>query len=133
MPSLCVFYQYDEGDRHNATPHLVKLVSPLDSSRFLFSSLTSLRVVFDDDGGWPCPWALVQSCLSIVMLLLAASPDSFSSLRRLHFDDSGSVKKADRNGLQLPFWLLARLPALTHCRMDLTMVDTTSCSARSTA
>ena len=90
------------------TPSLQQLHSPLDSSRCLFSRLSSLRV---DCCHWRCPEAC---CLLSLLQLLAEQSQSFSSLRRLHIAVLNTMVAAG----ELPFSSLAGLQALTHFRLD---------------
>ena len=127
VPSVDIVYQLEQGDdpQHAMLP-LQELRSPVDASRFLFSSLTSLHVSFDHSGG-ECPSQLGQSSLLSVLQLLEADAASFSSLRRLGIGDySGMVSGLE---FELPFSSLTRLPALTHCRIHLWTVSATSCSS----
>ena len=117
VPSVDIVYQLEQGDdpQHAMLP-LQELRSPVDASRFLFSSLTSLHVSFDHSGG-ECPTQLGQSSLLSLMQLLEADAASFSSLRRFGIDDySGMVSGVE---FELPFSSLTRLPALTHCHIEL--------------
>ena len=59
------------------------------------------------------------------MQLLAASPKSFSSLRRLHIDDRD---ESIEDGLELTFVPLAQLPALSDCRFSLRSLKPSSSS-----
>jgi hypothetical protein len=126
--SLCIVYLYEQGDEslENAMLPLHRLRSSLDISRFLFSSLSSLHVVFED-GELPCPQQLTENCVLSVLLLLAANSDSFSSLRRFHIVDERSLSFGGK--VELPFWSLARLPELAHCRFKLSLHCQLSCSS----
>ena len=135
VQSLSIVYRYEEGDDglQNAMP-LHELRSPHDASRFLFSSLTSLHVAFDCSQ-LACPQPVIESCLLSVLLLLAGSPDSFFSLRSLHIDGRDYVVAGDIDlalcaaDVNLPFWSLARLPQLTHCRVELSLAAPLLCSS----
>ena len=102
---------------------------PVDASRFLFSSLSSLHVRFEERRRTtPCPTPVRQSCLLALLLLLAANPDSFSSLRRLHIEEQCSARLEETQAVQLPVFSLARLRALTHCRIWLATSSALLCS-----
>jgi hypothetical protein len=101
-PSLTIVYMREERTRSLNMPTLRKLRSPLDASRFLFSSLSSLHVVFEQSAGEPCTLTLVQHVLVSLLRLLAAYPESTASLRRLHIDDTGSGVMM-KTEFELPF------------------------------
>ena len=130
VPSLSLLYQLVEADNtglHMALLPLQRLRSPLDASRFLFSSLKSLRVVFEDCVGSSCPPFFKQACLQDVMKLLAAEAASFSSLRRLHIHIDDMYLIAEHSRFRVHFSSLRRLSALTHLRLHATMPCPKSC------
>ena len=106
---------------------LHELRSPLDASRFLFSSVASLYVALEErvDQRELLP-SRAQSCLLNVLLLLAANPDSFSSLRRLHIRRSKRADYGRRSSCPSRRWLGCRL---THLRIDLLRLSTLSCKS----
>ena len=134
IPSLSIRYQYEEGECNKpiALLPLHALRCPLDASRFLFSSLSSLHVsIGEKEPSAPCPTPASQSFLLSLLLLLADSPDSFSSLRCLHIEEQcyAPLEEAVTNAVKLPCSSLARLPALTHCRIRLERSSALSCSS----
>ena len=115
-----------EAGEQYATLPLQELRHRVDASRFLFSSLSSLHFEF----GW-CQSVIDgrpqgRSCLLSILQLLTADASCFSSLRRLGIDDTGWL---DGEELELSFMPLARLTALTHCRVCLTGVSAPTCSS----
>jgi hypothetical protein len=92
VPSLTIVYRREEREVgwEMARLQVHELRGPLDASRFLISSLSSLHVVFEQSGGVPYPPGLEQSCL-LSLLLLAAYPESTSCLRNLRIDDTEGV------------------------------------------
>ena len=127
VSSLSIVYRHKGGEAgvQNATPRLQALRCPSDASRSLFSSLSSLRAVFKCDGK-ACPAPVGQGCLLQLLQLLAADAASLSSLRRLDIEDHGL---ATREEFELPFSSLQRLLGLTHCRLLMQTVSTSSCSS----
>ena len=72
VPSLSILYQLELRDDVTLDMELLplqELRSPLHASRFLFSSLTSLRVVFEDCVGPGSPESLGEACLRNVVQL----------------------------------------------------------------
>ena len=122
--SLSILYKYDRGETGPRTA-MLPLQSLQDAPRFLFCFLSSLHIVFELDGELPFPPSLRQACLRDVMQLLTASPESFSSLRRLHIDDTDEF---GAEGVELSFAPLARLPALADFRCSLRSLSSSSCS-----
>ena len=88
IPSLPLFCHYSGEEIREAMAMLPlhELRCPLDVSRFLFSSVSSLHVSVSELRLTPCPTAVRQSSLLGLLLLLAAYPDSLSSLRRLRIE-----------------------------------------------
>ena len=127
VSSLSIIYRHKGGAAgvQNATPRLQALHCPSDASRSLFSSLSTLRAVFECDGK-ACPAPVGQGCLLQLLQLLAADAASFSSLRRLDVEDHGL---ATREEFELSFSSLQRLLGLTHCRLLMQTVSTSSCSS----
>ena len=123
--SLLYLHGVEDESLNMAMLPLAELRSPHDASRFLFSSLSSLYVAFDTQSQRRCPKLLGQGCLLSLLLLLAAHSDSFSSLRRLHIDDSSMTVVRE---VELSFSSLARLQ-LTHCRIQLRQASALSCSS----
>ena len=126
VPSLSIRYELGRGvwDVQKKLLPLQALRSPLDASRFLFSSLSSLHVLIRyavEDRRHPPRQQ--QSGLLSIMQLLAAEAESFSSLRRLHVDDGGMFVTGD-----VAFSSLARLRALTHCRIDVWTTSALPCT-----
>ena len=117
IPSLTISHQWDTWDEGERILTLHKLRSPLEASRFLLSSLQSLHIILEKSGRLCCPPPLAERCLLIVLQLLADRAASFSSLRRLHIDARAVTVPAY---IDLSFAPLARLPALTDCRIDVT-------------
>ena len=122
--SLSILYKYDRGETGPRTA-MLPLQSLQDAPQFLFCFLSSLHIVFELDGKLPFPPSLRQACLLDVMQLLTASPESFSSLRRLHIDDTDEF---GAEGVELSFAPLARLPALADFRCSLRTLSPSSCS-----
>jgi hypothetical protein len=102
------------------------LRSPVDASRFLFSSLSSLYFCFKSDGE-SCPTPVAVYSLLNIMLLLADNADSLSSLRRLVIADAHGV--ISEEALDVSFSPLARLSSLTECRIHLRQAGALSCSS----
>ena len=128
VSSLTILYRYDEltDGLEVATLPLQDLRSPLDASRFLFSSLSFLQVVLQNLAQ-NYPPLLMQSWLQSVLQLLAARSESFASLRRLSIDDFGGLLTAE--DLDVSFSPLAGLQALTHCRIDLPTSRASTCAS----
>lgn len=112
MASLTVAYQ---SDRQDLIQLLQELRSPVDSSRFLFSNLSSLHVVVYDSDELLVQRPLADSYLTSVLQLLAANQDAFSSLRRLFIEDTDLMTSSNA---VLSFSPLTALQALTHCRIQ---------------
>ena len=96
IPSLSLCCCRDGGQGVNL--HMTKLPlhelrCPVDASRFLFSSLSSLYVCF-----WHCSKDNLLSLFS----LLETMPDCLSSLRRFHFRETRAQSDAFDAG-ELPF------------------------------
>ena len=130
VPSLSIIYHFDENNTclESAMLQLQELNQPLHASRFLFSSVSSLYVVFDgdedsDDEHWSNRRLHRQSCLLGLLQLLAVHSDSFSCLRRLHLDHQME------GAVAVSFHALTRLQGLTHLRLDLRSVSAISCSS----
>jgi hypothetical protein len=128
VSSLTIVYELECGDSglETAMLPLRKLRSPLNASRFLPSSLSSLRVVFEDWYGASHGPPLGRDCAQDVMKLRTAHAASFLSLRRLHIhidytglesdDGEEGVESDDEDkDAERPFSSLALLPDLTHC------------------
>ena len=92
---------------------------PVDASRFLFSSLSSLHVCVDELGN--------QSLLNFLWLL-ETIPSALHSLRRLHVDDAHGLSE-EGDVAELSFSSLSRLQGLTHCRIALMKSSAPSCSS----
>ena len=129
----CDDEQYYGQRPESAMLRLQELRSPLDASRFLFSSLQSLHVQFEQQvHDCPQPGVLL-SCLLGLLQLLAADAASFSSLRHLVINDYGTSTVDGAEPVDLPFSSLARLPALTDCSINLKQISAASCSSLLTA
>ena len=122
ISSLTIVHQCAEGQsgHYLSAPRLREL-------RFLFSSLSSLRVVLEDcdhcSAPWPCHQA--QSFLDALVQMLGDEAASFSSLRRLDVDDIG-LARCDCSWLT--FAPLAGL-WLTHCRIRMAQLSAQSSSS----
>ena len=129
IPSLSLYYQHTKRvtEEQLAMLPLHSLRCPLDASRFLFSSLSSLFVSVAEEGDTPCDTALKHRFLLSVLLLLAANPESFPTLHRLQIRDQCYTEQPQ--GLQLPFASLQRLQGLTHLRIQLRNVSALSSSS----
>ena len=117
ISSLTIVYvhQEEETDERMAMLPLHALRCPVDASRFLFSSLSSLRLSFAQyNPEAHCPPLVKQNLLLNALLLLAAEAESLSSLRRFHLDDDIFTEE----GAVAPLSLLQRLRGLIHCRFD---------------
>jgi hypothetical protein len=104
MRSLTVLYsceQKDDDPQYEMLP-LQELRSPVDASRFLFSSLTSLHFIFAEKYMRP---QRGLNCLLGAMQLLEADAGCFSSLRHLVVHDTGCL--VDEEALELPVASLA--------------------------
>ena len=134
VPSLSIVYRvyrWEEGVQslEKAMPLLHELTSPLDASRFLFSSLSSLQVVIEGyrgQYGHEDLWLQrAHSCLLSALQLPEVIPASFSCLRRLAIHDVAEVSAR----WELPFSSLARLQGLTHCCIGIRWASALSCSS----
>ena len=117
IASLAIVYAHrqEETEERMAMLPLHALRCPLDASRFLFSSLSSLRLSFADyTATRVCPSSVKQHLLLNALLLLADEAESFSFLRRFHLDDDIFTHGA----AIAPFAVLQRLRGLTHCRLS---------------
>ena len=105
---------------HATRMPLHDLRCPVDASRFLLSSLSSL---------YACIGHRAKDSLLSLFLLLETIPDSLSSLRRLHLGAACRGQSDDFDVAELTFSSLTRLQGLTHCRISLMMSSVLTCSS----
>ena len=129
VPSLCICYGVENGvwGEQKALLPLQQLRSPLDASRLLFSTLASLHIIMRYGAANQRPSRQQQSGLPGVMQLLAAEAESFSSLRHLCVNDGGMFFTVVTG--EVSFSSLARLRALTDCRLHLYTWTALPCSS----
>ena len=135
VPSLTIVYRFEQGGEgvQSGLLPLQALRSPLDASRFLFSSLSSLRICLDRQASFPLQEK--EDCLRGALQLLAVDADSLLSLRRFAIDDTLELPLVPGAGLRMPqgvplsFSSVARLPALTECHLHLRSSRAVSCSS----
>ena len=126
--AICHRWCKDDTIPPSAMPVRVSpLQAALDASLLQFSSFSSLYIDVDEFSQTRARTLSKLCSLLSLLQLLAANPNLFSSLRRLHIEDDCDA--LGRVVVPLPVPELVRLQGLTHFRIQLQNASALSCSS----
>ena len=131
ISSLTIYHRWRRGEdttEQSLMPVLPSaLQAALDASLLQFSSVSSLYINVEEVSQEFAPTPPKLRSLLSLLQLLAANPQLFSSLRRLHIEDNCDA--LGRVVVPLPVPELGRLQGLTHCRIRLRNASALSCES----